>query len=59
MSDGKPNEKNFWTVKELAAYLGVSKSLLYARIEKAEIPAKRIGARILIPASYVNDLLTA
>ena len=53
------NDKKFWNVKELATYLGVSKSLIYARIEKAEIPAKRIGARILIPASFVKSLLTA
>ena len=52
-------DKKFWNVKELAAYLGVSKSLIYARIEKAEIPVKRIGARILIPASFVKSLLTA
>lgn len=51
--------KKFWNVKELARYLGVSKSLIYARIEKSEIPAKRIGARILIPASYVKSFLTA
>lgn len=53
------NDKKFWNVKELAAYLGVSKSLIYARVERAEIPAKRIGARILIPASFVKSLLTA
>jgi len=48
--------KKFWHVKELATYLGVSKSLIYSRIEKSEIPAKRIGARILIPASFVKSL---
>ena len=55
----KEDIKKFWNVKELARYLGVSKSLIYARIEKSESPAKRIGARILIPASYVKSFLTA
>ncbi len=49
--------KKFWSVKELAEYLGVSKSLIYARVELDEIPCRRLGARILIPASFVDELM--
>lgn len=50
--------KNFWSVKELAEYLGVSKSLIYARVELDEIPCRRLGARILIPSSFVDEIMT-
>lgn len=49
-------QKKFWSIKELAEWLGVSKSLLYERVYREEIPYKRIGRRILIPASYVDSL---
>lgn len=51
--------KKFWSIKELAELLGVSKSLLYAKAYRKELPYKRIGRRILIPADYVNALLEA
>lgn len=54
----KQQPKLFWTVRDLAELLGVSKSLIYDRIYKQEIPCKRLGARILIPAAYVDALTT-
>lgn len=59
MNNQEKSDKCFWSVKELAAYLQVSKSLIYAQIEEKKIPCKRIGARILIPASFVTELMTA
>ena len=46
--------KKFYSVKELSELLGVSKALIYERIEKKVFPAKRIGARILIPHDFVE-----
>lgn len=47
----------FYNVKELANLLGVSKSLIYERIYHQEIPIYRIGRRILIPRSYVDEII--
>ena len=58
MEEKKKPAKHFWTVKELAEYLNVSRSLVYDRVYREEIPCRRLGARILIPASFV-DALTA
>ncbi len=52
-------KKKFWSVKELATCLQVSKSLIYDKISKNEIPCRRLGKRILIPSSYVEILMTA
>ena len=47
--------KKFYSVKEVAAILGVSKSLIYAGVQQGKIPHRRIMGRILIPASFVGD----
>ena len=46
--------KRYYTVKEVAAILGVSISLIYDGVRKGAIPSRRIASRILIPASYVD-----
>ncbi|MBR4152003.1 MAG: helix-turn-helix domain-containing protein [Selenomonadaceae bacterium] len=51
--------KKFFSVKEVAEILGVSKSLIYAKICNGQIPSRRIGRRILIPATYVEEILAA
>ena len=51
--------KKFFSVKEVAEILGVSKSLVYSKICNGQIPSRRIGRRILIPASYVEEILAA
>lgn len=50
-------DKTFWSVKELAELLGVSKALIYDQVYQKEIPCRRIGRRILIPAIYVKSLM--
>ena len=56
MMDEKKRGRMFWSVKDVAEYLGVSKSLIYARVERKEIPCHKIGARILIPDSFMATL---
>ena len=47
--------KKFYSVKEVAAILGVRKSLIYAGVQQGKIPHRRIMRRILIPTSFVDD----
>lgn len=47
--------KKFYSVKEVAAILGISKSLIYAGVKRGKIPHRRIMGRILIPASFLED----
>ena len=49
--------KKLYSVKELAELHYVSKSLIYDKFYKKEISVKRVGRRILILASYVEELL--
>lgn len=57
--EGAKTPKFFYTVKEFAKILEVSSSSIYTRIESKEIPCKKIGRRILIPAKFVNDFIAA
>ena len=45
------------TVKEAAAIMGVAPLTLRRRIETGEIPAVRIGDRVLVPAPALAELL--
>ena len=51
--------KLFYSVKELAELLLVSKSFIYCKVEAKEFPCKRVGRRVLIPASFVEKYLAA
>ncbi|MBP3721858.1 MAG: helix-turn-helix domain-containing protein [Selenomonadaceae bacterium] len=46
--------KKFYTVKEVAAILGVSLSLIYAAVQSGEIPSRKIASRILIPMDFID-----
>lgn len=41
-------------VSEVAGMLSVSRSFLYQRIEAGEIPCRRIGRTVRIPAEWVK-----
>ncbi|GAA6732581.1 hypothetical protein YIM73518_23450 [Thermus brockianus] len=45
------------SVEELAAYLGVSRGTAYGLIHGGQIRFKRVGRRILIPLSAVEEFL--
>lgn len=51
--------KLYYSVKELAELLLVSKSFIYCKVESKEFPSKRLGRRVLIPATFVTKLLAA
>jgi len=46
-----------WTVEEAAAVLGVSRAFAYDAVRRGEIPAIKIGRRILVPRSGLSQLL--
>lgn len=46
-----------WTVEEAAVALGVSRAFAYDAVRRGEIPAIKIGRRILVPRSALNHLL--
>lgn len=51
------DQKKFYSIQELTKILSVGRSTLYAAVTAGKIPAKRLGTRILIPASYVNEFI--
>jgi excisionase family DNA binding protein len=46
-----------WTVEEAAVALGISRAFAYDAVRRGEIPAIRIGRRILVPRSALKLLL--
>ena len=53
-------ERKFFTVSQIVGYLGdgvISRGTIYLMIKKGEIPTVRIGERILIPASWVDQFI--
>lgn len=50
------DNKLFYSIKELGDILPIGRSTLYAAVNKGTIPCRRIGNRILIPASYLKTL---
>lgn len=47
----------FVSVMVLADLLGISRGLCYRLIREGQIPAVRLGRRLIIPISEVNELL--
>lgn len=53
-------ERKFFTVSQLVDYFGngvISRGSVYLMLKKGEIPTVRIGERILIPASWVEQFV--
>lgn len=53
-------ERKFFTVSQLIEYFGngvISRGSIYLMIKKGEIPTVRIGERILIPATWVEQFM--
>lgn len=45
------------TVEEAATMLGISRAFAYEAVNRGEIPSIRIGRRILVPRSALENLL--
>jgi excisionase family DNA binding protein len=45
------------TVEEAATALGISRALAYEAVRRGEIPAIKVGRRILVPGSAIRQML--
>lgn len=51
--------RQVFTVSEAADVLGISRTLAYDLVAKGQLPAIRLGRRIVVPAQALHALLTA
>jgi len=51
-----PSVRRFCGVEEFARICGISRSHAYELVARREIPALRLGRRVLIPLSFLDDL---
>ena len=47
--------QKLFSIRETASLLGASKSMLYALVDRGELPHLRIGARILFSESGLDE----
>lgn len=59
MTEIKTMEKKFFTVMDFYRELGgvVTKTQIYRMINAGEIPSRRIGTKIVIPANWVHEFV--
>lgn len=57
----KERTRRFYTVSQLHDELSdvVSKGQLYRMINRGEIPVRKIGTKIVVPADWVENFLNA
>ena len=59
----KPDNENrkFYTVNEVVALIDntVTKAQVYRMIDRNEIPAKRLGSKILVDVRWLNDFINS
>jgi len=46
-----------YTVDEVARILGISRTTAYESVRRGEIPARRFGRRVVVPARVIDELL--
>jgi excisionase family DNA binding protein len=51
------NERLVLRVEEAAAMLGISRNLAYELVGRGELPAVRLGRRIVVPRAAIETLL--
>jgi len=47
------------TVERAGQLLGISRGLAYDLVRRGEIPAIRLGRRVVVPASAIEEILRA
>jgi excisionase family DNA binding protein len=50
-------DKKFYTIKETAALIKVSRQQIYSLIKQNKFPHTKIGSRIIIPVNLLDDYL--
>lgn len=51
------NNRATFTVRELAAYLGISDVMTYRLLQKGEIPRRKAGKKYIVPRAAVDEWL--
>jgi len=53
--------KRFYTIAQLHEELEgiISKGQVYRMVNRGEIPVRKIGNKLVVPAAWVNDFLNA
>ncbi len=51
-------ETKFYSVKETAQILNITRAGVYGLVKKGKIPHLRLGDRILIPKKFIDELTT-
>jgi len=51
------DERLTWTIHETARILGIGRQLAYDRVRTGEIPAIRVGRRLLVPRWALEKML--
>lgn len=59
MTTTAPVERLTYTIDEVAAILGIGRASLYAAIKKGELPAIRLGNRIVVSKKTIQAMLLA
>tara|TARA_Y100000294_G_C8535679_1_gene328952 strand:- start:1187 stop:1393 length:207 start_codon:yes stop_codon:yes gene_type:complete len=50
-------EKQWYTITEVASYLGLTEPAVRARLQRKEIPYERLGKRVLIKKDVLESLV--
>jgi excisionase family DNA binding protein len=54
MDQPPPPPRTAYSVREIAASLGVSKETVYRLCASGEIPSERFGGRVVVPVAWLN-----
>ncbi|MDD5259587.1 MAG: helix-turn-helix domain-containing protein [bacterium] len=52
-------KNKYYSIQEVANYLGLSRIAIYQRVKKGQIKAIRIGKNYAIPQNYINNFINA
>lgn len=50
-------EKEYYSLPELAKILGISRIAVYKKVTKGQIPALKIGKNYAVPKKYIEKIL--
>ena len=53
----EPTDRRAMTVTQAAAMLGISRALAYELVARHELPAIRLGRRIIVPRHDIDAML--
>lgn len=54
LTSSPQTEQKYYTIAEAARKLGVAQITLYRNGQSGKVPTKKIGARLMVPGSFVD-----